>query len=799
MIISIFLFFNIDSNLQNDFLFQIKFLSENSIRILLMVLMSICLVIPPIRNQTIIIWNKIGLFNFVRAIIFLIGCAFLPGSNLYSLFFARSKLHERFGVESFLLKITLYPLLSFTFIGSSVLILDQLGLAGVYIEQVLFLQILSLFTLDLIFQKVKKEFQPIKPQTINISRYTYIILIISLGILLIALGIHLGIYYNVPGDSWIGLAPANYIGTSNGTPIDWGRTWAHYPIFWSYISYGLSKLSGLPYFNTNALLTPFCYLFITTVYLMMKVILHEFKEWYACFSTILLAIFSTLFYISIDYGHGDAPGFIFDCEFLFFYKSFSYILLFFSIALFKVKIISKVEEDLNNERIIKFKEANYLILIGVFLVICYALYVIPLIMGIIIMILYFSSSKEKMKFIKILLQILFYFNLAFIIFDIIMSFYLSESSFWIINFFFGIKAINQILEIIPYYVLLYGLLWGIFLIIYFVQLVHHVYFLEQEKEILHLNLNIKKIFKLFLIIFTILLGIEISVIILEEYFLKYKLDNKFIFFYLLDIVFLNIGFIGISAIYLSYYSYRQNKNLFQFLILWIIVSFLLGSIMIIINVINTFSIMMNSIDKQNLKTMEFWYNRLWIYSIIPLCILCAIGIKQLAEHIKLNSRFNKLFNTSRKRELLKFTSLSFLIFLTYSNLIMAGIWTGNINNRPKEEEIELLSWMSENIPEDSNILIDEEYIIRVGIFSMVNGRYYFINDYFDKDNNQTENIEEIDDLKDDEIEYLLIHEDNLYGSSNRSKFIRSYLVPFFYNDSKHKTDHYRLYYAPYFD
>jgi hypothetical protein len=107
--------------------------------------------------------------------------------------------------------------------------------------------------------------------------------------------------------------------------------------------------------------------------------------------------------------------------------------------------------------------------------------------------------------------------------------------------------------------------------------------------------------------------------------------------------------------------------------------------------------------------------------------------------------------------------------------------------------------MSENVPEDSRILMDEDYIIRVGIFSMINGRYYFINNYFKSDYNQTENIEQIEDLKEDDIEYLLIHEDYLYGSSNRSRFIRSYLIPYFYNESEHKTDHYRLYYAPYFD
>ena len=800
VIIGFFLFINLNLDKDNFNLVQIRLPSENSIKVILMIAMTISLLIPPIStHETIIVWSKVESSHIIRAIIIIIGTAFLPGANLYSLFLSKSKLHEKFGIESFFLKISIYPLLSFSFLGVSVLMLDQFGLARKFFDLVLFILILNLLILDFIFQKVKKDFNSFKPQPINISMYTSIILIISLGITLVAIGIQIGMYYLIPGDSWIGLAPANYIGTSDGSPIDWGRIWSHYPIFWSYTSFGLSVLCGLPYFNTNVLLAPFSYLFITTSYIMMKTILYKLKESYACFSTILLSIFSTLFYISTDYGHGDAPGFIFDCEFIFYYKSFSYILLFISIAIFKIELEKLKEEGLSIKQAFIFKEVNLTILIGFFLVLCFMLYIIPLVMGLIIIMLIFLSYKDKKKSSKILLHTIFYFNLIFILFDIIMNFYLSESSFWVINWFFNIKLISQVIEYIPHYILMYSLLWSFFIIILIIQLTYNKYFFERKKEILSFNLNIKKIFKLFILIFIIFFVIEIISIILEDYFLKFKLDNKFIFFYYLDKVFLNIGCIGIIAGCLSYYSYKKNKKLFNFLILWIFFTFLLGSILILIYSIKAFSIMLISIDAQNIKSMDFWYNRIWIYSIIPLCILCAIGLKQFSDYINIHPRFNKIFNSLEKRKLLKFSSLSLLIFLTYSNLILAGIWTGNINNRPREEEIELLGWMSENIPEDSRILIDRDYIIRVGIFSMVNGRYYFINDYFKSDYNQTENIEEIEDLKEDEIEYLLIHEDYLYGSSNRSKFVRRYLIPFFYNDSKHKTNHYRLYQAPFFD
>jgi len=197
--------------------------------------------------------------------------------------------------------------------------------------------------------------------------------------------------------------------------------------------------------------------------------------------------------------------------------------------------------------------------------------------------------------------------------------------------------------------------------------------------------------------------------------------------------------------------------------------------------------------------MDFWFKRIWSYSIIPLCILASFGLFKLIKEINNHPKFKKIFKSENKKLIVKYSSLSLLIFLAYSNLIIAGIWNGNINNRPEREKIKLLSWMSENVPPESNFLMEEDYIIRVGIFSMVNGRYFFFDNIFDSDKNVTENMEEIEYLIDEDIEYMLVHEDFLYGSSNMSKFVRNYLRPDFYNESEYETDHYRLYYAPYFD
>ena len=800
IIIGFFIFINLNQAESNPSLFQFKFLSENSIKLIFIILMSISLLIAPIsKPKTIIIWNKIGIANYIRAIVIIICCAFLPGANLYNIFFPEKNLHERFKVEPFILKLTLYPLLSFSFIGISVLILDQIGLNRIFIGLVLFLLIVGLLISDMIIQQIRNYKTGYKLEIINISKYTFVILIISFGVILISLGIHFGMPYLIPGDSWIGLAPNNYIGTSDTSPIEWGKINIHYPIFWSYVSFGLSILSGLPYFNTNALLAPFSYLYITSLYLLIKTILFSFKEKYIVLSTILISISSSLFYIRSDYGHGSLPAITFVCEFYFIYKSYAYLLFIVALAFFLIISKTSINEDDNDNQLYKNGDFKLLILAAFFLIISCMLYIIPLLMGIIFIFLYCIFSIKKVQNFRYLTHFLFYITLIFLLFDILMEFYLSESLFYAINVFFKINLSSILFGFISSSLFVYSIFFGLFITSILVKLIYRKYLEEKSLNFDNITFNSKSVFKNFLFVFTALFIIEIIVIILDEQLNYLELNDKITFFYYLDLIFLKIGFISIVGIYLSYYCFKKNRELFNILISWIIFTIIIASVLIYIYWFNSNSIFLKAINKRGRFYMNFWFNRIWFYAIIPLCILTSIGLIKVSERTKSYLKLKNLFSSKNNKIIIKYSSFALLIFLSYTNLIFAAIWSGNINNRPQEEKIELLGWMSENIDRETNILIEEDYIIRVGIFSMVNGRYYFIDDIFESDATITENIEEIDYLKDHDIEYMLIHEDYLYGSSNRSKFIRNYLRPLFYNESEYETNHYRLYYAPYFD
>lgn len=800
VIIGFFLFFNITQDTENDFIIQFNFLSENSLKIILMLAMSLALLISPILYpETIIVWNRVEFLNYVRAITFIIGSAIIPGASIYNIFFPKNNLHERFKVEPFFLKITLYPLLSFSFIGISVLIIDQIGVIRNLMGMTLFLLILCLLILDLVIHKIRRNNFEIKTEVIKISKYTSIILVISFGILIIALGIFFGMYYLIPGDAWIGLAPNNYIGDPDTSPIEWGRRSSYYPMFWSYVSFGLSILCGLPYFNTNALLAPFCYLYATSLYLLTKAVLIDYKERYAALSTILITISSNLFYISIDYGHGGLPDLTFACEFYFFYKSLAYLLFIVALAFFIILIKSKINELSNDHEEKNFIENNLIILTVIFLLISFMLYLLPLLMGMVFIFLYCLFAENKKKSLKILTVFMIYLTILFVAFDLLMEFYLSSMLYFIIPWFFNIPILSLVFTLIPSYVLIYSLFSFSILFCIFIRYIYLKFLFEKDPHFLSIKLNPRITFKYGLFTFLVFLIIEIIVIFLEQIYIISNLDEKYVIFYYLNRIYVRIGFIGILSVFLSHYLFRRDKNLFFVLFSWIFVTILLASSLIFIYSLQSFSFSLNAINKRDRFFMDFWFKRIWSYSIIPLCILASFGLFKLISEIKNHPKWKKIFKNENKKLIVKYSSLSLLIFLTYSNLIIAGIWSGNINNRPENEKIKLLGWMSENIPPESNFLIEDDYIIRVGIFSMVNGRYFFFDKIFDSDKNVTENMEEIEYLIDEEIEYMLVHEDFLYGSSNMSKFVRNYLRPYFYNESEYETDHYRLYYAPYFD
>jgi hypothetical protein len=198
--------------------------------------------------------------------------------------------------------------------------------------------------------------------------------------------------------------------------------------------------------------------------------------------------------------------------------------------------------------------------------------------------------------------------------------------------------------------------------------------------------------------------------------------------------------------------------------------------------------------------MSHWFSRNWLYAIISLCALSSIGLIEASKRLKYNIKIKGIFERRLYKDILKNASVSILIYLSFSSIVITGIESGNTDNKIKNEEVQVIGWISENVPIDSKFLLYEyDYPIRLGIMTSNSYDIYYIDDIFPSDYNYTELINEIEFLMENEIEYLIVREDYLSETNDEVFFVNTYLIPHFYNDSLYESDNYELYYAPYFD
>jgi hypothetical protein len=681
--------------------------------------------------------------------------------------------------------------------------MDQLDFTSELIMIFLIVMIFGLFFLDFIIQKVRRNEFIVNLGNIKISKYTFIIMLFAIGVLLVSLGIQFNALYLIRGDSWVGVMPTNYIGRDNMNAIEDRTIFRHYPMFWGYIVYALSMLSGIPYVNVNVMIAPFCYLYINTIYLLMKAILFEIKEKYIVLSTMLMSIFSGISFFFYGY-HGEVGrlGIMSLCQFYFIYKTFGYLLLFLSMAIFI--ILTKPNKTLliKYRQILVSEEHKYLILTAFFLIIGFMTYMLPLLMGVCLIFFYciFSENKNKSYNFQFFTILIFYLSFFFLIFDAIMLNYLSWISIAQFQIFSQIKFITHKSEINSIYYIIYLFFFGVFIssmfFQYFLNLVFNRNIFNRVKQDMETNHRIGKKMKIFLIIYSIFLIIEIIGKFYEVFFKIDALSRSFYLYYYLDLIFLYIGFIGIIGIYLSYYCFKKNNNLFIILVSWIIFSISLALLLITRNSLIFYPELPKEIPERESTLMIIWYERFWFYSIPPLCIFASIGIMKL---IKIFQNHVGIQKNRYFKHIIKYTSVSVFIFLTFSGLTTAGMKYGSDKSSLGDNEVLVIGWVSENLPRNSRIMIERTYDIERGLQTMTICRVYYIHKEINENINEAEYNKTINHLKDNEIEYLLISMDFLADSKNISLFVKNYLRSDFYSEKVYDNDDYVIYYAPYFD
>lgn len=519
IIIVIFYFFlDLNKNGENNVLFAFKFLSEDSIKLILMVLMSIVIFIPPVSVSKIITdWNEVGYLNYFRAIVFLIGGAYLPGACLFKIIFPKSTLHERIKIDPLILKLTLYPLISLIFLATATSIIDVLGTNKGSFSIILFFIILILFISDLLIQKFRNKtiFKSISTE-IKISKYSILILIVALAIIIIAYGNHLNTEYSIFIDHYTAVSYVQFIGNSNRTKYS---KFYIYNIYWAYTSFGISSLCGIPPINTDAILFPFLYLFVTSIFLLIKAILRDLKDSFAFLSSMFAVPFLGIFFI---FPIGSEILWWTFCGILFFsYKSYAIFLFIISFALF---IIVSNNFQMKNKRFaLKIENYTIIILSSLLLIHSYMIYLIPALMGFILMFFYCLFSNNRKESFFYFLIFFSSFIAFYIFFDILFDFFFSWYNVNMFTFFTGIEK------------------------------------LELNSTVLISNAIRFYIFLIFICIFFYFLYFFISRISTK------KVIKKDILIFAIGILIFNIFIIGYYFFFLYYFSWTPVKFLLYFM------------------------------------------------------------------------------------------------------------------------------------------------------------------------------------------------------------------------------------------
>jgi len=253
----------------------------------------------------------------------------------------------------------------------------------------------------------------------------------------------------------------------------------------------------------------------------------------------------------------------------------------------------------------------------------------------------------------------------------------------------------------------------LYLIIFPVFLVEELFFnkypnrFQKLKKQTHLKIKLKNkmkskvIFKYTLFLFSILLAIEIIFNILINIKVNF-------FLYYLDLFFVNMGFIGILGIYLSYFIFKKNRQLFYFLFLWGVFLYGLASIFIFKSWFQYPNYSPFEIPDDAYFHMTYWFDRIWHYSIIPISIFSSIGMITIIKNLK--SKKSLKIRNKYLRLTPNLISISIIIFLSLSNTIITGMYWNNRDNQfdyyIKDEDAQVIGWTSENIPSNSNILVD---------------------------------------------------------------------------------------------
>jgi len=231
-------------------------------------------------------------------------------------------------------------------------------------------------------------------------------------------------------------------------------------------------------------------------------------------------------------------------------------------------------------------------------------------------------------------------------------------------------------------------------------------------------------------LFYYLIIVSISSFLIVAGILNYftsNLINDFFILYYFNKLFLRFGLIGIIGICLAYHSYKKEKNLFYFLVSSIFLILIISSIFIFKEFfLDSGIISIHEIPETDFINMNYWFNRTWFYIIPFVSIFASIGIYKIGKRIR---RFN-LFKNFNIDLGLKNLLICLFIFFSISNLLIMGILFGRKEGKINDKEAHIIGWVSENIPINSNILVDRYYFSK-SLEQITHCNSFYANDVYE--------------------------------------------------------------------
>lgn len=749
-----FVFMSLSFIKNNRHVIKMKFINENTIKFILLMLMIASFLIPNVDfSNSIISWSEIPIMNYIRLFVLIISCAYLPGSCILNLLNLRLDNIKKYNIDIKIFKITIYPLISFPVLGIIAMIFDFFDISRSIIILGLFCFIIILVLLDFLIQYLKEPTKKIDFSLVEmeIGKTSIIIFFIIIAIILSSFQIFIESKYLLETDAMKSASYSYFIGTKNS-----GSLFRLSSAFWGYITFSLSTLCGIPAINLLAFLFIFSYLYVTTFYIFIKVILSDLGERFALLSILIFLINSCLFLgFEINTGRFHTSPLAEYGYYYFTYKGFSFYILFISLALF---IIGCRERKKENNR----KSNIYLFFSAFFLLVSLMVYYLPIIPGIMFIISYFLSNKNKKIDFNILFTFFSFFSILFIILDIFCDFCFSWYSIWWVMKFIGRGPIFE--SGTDFIRLIYNALFFYLILAIILSFLKLFDFLMRKRRIISTmvrNYYSKPKKKLFFIIVIILFSSLLFYIFYFQYYFLYStLDINYIrsldpiihtIMQTYDMSFFNfyfsylisqIGIFGIVAVFLAYFSYTKNSSLFKTLVYWSIFLIIGASLLLYrIWLLNPSKLIID-LPPENLADALYWFERTWFCLIIPTSILSAIGLIQLRswmEKVKLKINVYFKLKQSKLRLIAFFNSfflnlmIFFLIFASFSRVAINGFYWYNVPWFIQDDEAQILGWTSENIPSNSNILLtgkdDRNFQRYLNIIAL--SKYYLLEEEMD--------------------------------------------------------------------